>query len=325
MRCLRVDLSGLGDSPTRPGRTEGVEFPADGLEDVAQIRREITAAFGPQILVVGLCSGGHYALESALADPVLSVCVVNPAISIYPWDVQPERRFEPNEGAAILDSGSAHPLISKTMAKLAPLRDAARRSPVGWWVLKRFFVKVSPAQIFERLTQSGAQVLVVAGGTEDRRLREGQQRRFRSLTRQGSFSLEVFPDLEHSLLERSGRGLVFGSCTNFWCAVSPAGPRPHPDRSAGVLRVRTDGGAVLGHPDPGCARFDGDHALLGPSPGPSRSMRERHARERGRPFAAPWPWSSEETPVSTRPAGSRPSGDVADSSGRTSSWAPHLP
>ena len=215
VRCLRVDLSGLGDSPTRPGRTEGVEFPADGLEDVAQIRREITAAFGPQILVVGLCSGGHYALESALADPVLSVCVVNPAISIYPWDVQPERRFEPNEGAAILDSGSAHPLISKTMAKLAPLRDAARRSPVGWWVLKRFFVKVSPAQIFERLTQSGAQVLVVAGGTEDRRLREGQQRRFRSLTRQGSFSLEVFPDLEHSLLERSGRELVFGIMHEF--------------------------------------------------------------------------------------------------------------
>ena len=215
VRCLRVDLSGLGESPTRPGRTEGVEFPADGLEDVAQIRRDITTAFGPQIQVVGLCSGGHYAVQSALADPVVTVCVVNPALSIYPWDSRPERRFEPNEEVAIPDSGSAHPLVSKTMAKLAPLRDAARKSPVGWWVLKRFFVKVSPGQIFERLTQSGAQVLVVVGGTEHRRLREGEQRRFRSLARQGSFSLEVFPDLEHSLLERTGRERVFGIMHEF--------------------------------------------------------------------------------------------------------------
>ena len=31
VRCLRVDLSGIGDSPARPGRAELVAFPADAL------------------------------------------------------------------------------------------------------------------------------------------------------------------------------------------------------------------------------------------------------------------------------------------------------
>jgi len=208
LRCLRVDLSGLGDSPTRPGRTEGVEFPADGLEDVADIRRDISAAFGPQVQLVGLCSGGHFAIESALAEPALSVCVVNPAISIFPWDFRSERRFEPNEESALPERDSSHPLMSRMMAKLGPLKDAARKTPLGWWVLKRFFVKVSPAQIFERLTQSGVEVLVVAGEAEDHRLREGEQRRYRSLNRKDSFTMEVFPDLEHTLLERTGRDRV---------------------------------------------------------------------------------------------------------------------
>lgn len=208
MRCLRVDLSGLGDSPTRPGRTEGVEFPADGLEDVVDIRRDIGAAFGPQVQLVGLCSGGHFAIESALVEPALSVCVVNPAISIFPWDVRSERRFEPNEDSTLPERDSSHPLVSRTVAKLGPLRDAARKTPLGWWVLKRLFVKVSPAQIFERLTQSGVGVLVVVGDAEERRLREGERRRYRSLIRKDSFTMEVYPDLEHTLLERTGRDHV---------------------------------------------------------------------------------------------------------------------
>lgn len=215
VRCLRVDLSGLGDSPTRPGRTEGVEFPADGIEDVADIRRDITAAFGPQVQLVGLCSGGHFAIENALAEPALSVCAINPAISIFPWDVKSERRFEPNEEMALPDRDASHPWVSRTMARLGPLKDAVRKTPVGWWVLKRFFVKVSPAQIFERLTQSGVDVLVVAGEIEDHRLREGEQRRFTSLQRKDSFRMVMYPDLEHTLLERTGRDRVSGLALDF--------------------------------------------------------------------------------------------------------------
>ena len=239
LRCLRMDLSGLGDSPTRPGRTEGVEFPADASMDMADMRREVTAEFGPQLMLVGLCSGGYHAIEAALLEPVITLCAVNPAISLYPWDPRPERRFEPNVEAASADRNSAHPWVSHLVALLAPLRKTARQAPGGWWVLKRFFLSPSPAQRFERLTDSGVEVLIVAGHTDGQRLREGEQRRYRSLIRKSSFELVVMPDLEHSLLERTGRDHVSGLIRAFLTrsVVEAANANGH--------------GAIVGHsPDP---------------------------------------------------------------------------
>ena len=133
------------------------------------MRQAVTAEFGPQLMLVGLCSGGYHAIETALLDPVMSVCAVNPAISLYPWDPRPEGRFEPNVDAAP-ERNSTHPLVAHVVARLAVLRKTARKAPGGWWVLKRFFLSPSPAQIFERLTQSGVKLLVVAGATDARRL-----------------------------------------------------------------------------------------------------------------------------------------------------------
>jgi hypothetical protein len=172
------------------------------------MRREITTEFGPELMLVGLCSGGYHAIETALLEPVISLCAVNPAISLYPWDARADRRFEPNLEAASAERTAAHPWVSHMVALLAPLRKTARKAPGGWWVLKRFFLSPSPAQLFERLTESGVEVLIVAGHTDAQRLREGEQRRYRSLIRKSSFQMEVMPDLEHSLLERTGRDHV---------------------------------------------------------------------------------------------------------------------
>jgi len=212
LRCVRVDLSGIGDSPTRPGRTELVEFPADALEDLDDIRRAVTSEGDAELVLVGLCSGGYHAIESALAAPVTSVCLVNPAITYYRGMPHPDRRFEPNEDASGFSDreawGSTRPWMSTAMSRLAPLRDAARRIPGSWWVLKRLFVTASPGRMFERLTQSGVDVLVVTGSVEERKLCDGERRRIRALIRKGHFSMETVPNLEHSLLERTGRARV---------------------------------------------------------------------------------------------------------------------
>lgn len=233
-RCLRFDLSGLGESPTRPGRTEGVEFPADALTDMADMRRWVTSEFGPQVMLIGLCSGGYHAIETALLEPVTSLCTVNPAISLYPWDPRPDRRFEPKVEVAAPERNSSNPLVARMVALLAPMRKAARRAPGGWWVLKRFFVTPSPAQLFERLTESGVDVLVVVGSTDAHRLHEGERRRIRSLTRKRSFELEVMPDLEHSLLEQTGRDHVSGLIRAFLARGIVGEPIAHgPDQMDG--------------------------------------------------------------------------------------------
>jgi hypothetical protein len=211
VRCLRLDLNGLGDSPTRPDRTENIEFPADGLDDLRDVRHFVTTEFGPDIVLVGLCSGGYHAIEAALDEPVVTVCVINPALTYYRWTRHPYRRFEPGKNEGFQDRqawGATRPWVNRVMARLEPLRGAMRKAPGGWWILKRALVTVSPAQMFDRLTQIGVRVLVVAGNDESRKLREGEQGRYRALARKDSFRMETITNLEHTLLERTGRDRV---------------------------------------------------------------------------------------------------------------------
>ena len=46
VRCVRVDLSGIGDSPARPGRAELRAFPHDAPDDMDDIRRALTERRG---------------------------------------------------------------------------------------------------------------------------------------------------------------------------------------------------------------------------------------------------------------------------------------
>ena len=99
LRCLRADIGGIGDSPTRPGRTELVVFPEDALEDLEDIRRA-AAGGGAELVLVGLCSGAAHAIESALARPVGGLCVVNPVLTYARWGEHSYRYFEPNEDSS---------------------------------------------------------------------------------------------------------------------------------------------------------------------------------------------------------------------------------
>jgi alpha-beta hydrolase superfamily lysophospholipase len=73
---LRVDLSGIGDSPVEPGAIENVTYPPSGLADLS----EAIDALGPgPVIVAGLCSGGDYAYQLGASDPrVAGAWLLNP-------------------------------------------------------------------------------------------------------------------------------------------------------------------------------------------------------------------------------------------------------
>ena len=53
---LRVDLSGIGDSPAAPGCRENLTYPRDGLEDLEDAMAAVTALTGvDRFIVLGLC------------------------------------------------------------------------------------------------------------------------------------------------------------------------------------------------------------------------------------------------------------------------------
>jgi alpha-beta hydrolase superfamily lysophospholipase len=208
--CLRVDLSGIGDSPTRPGRTELVEYPSDALEDLGDIRRAVSTEGGAAPIFVGLCSGSYHAVEAALAGPTASVCLINPVLEYSRWGGHPYRTFEPDEGSDGLSDreawGSTRPWMTRAMIRLAPLRKVTQRLPgSSRWFVKRLLMTATPARTLGQLDQAGIDVLVVTGEREDGLMRRGEERKFRTLERKGRLKIASIPNLEHTLFERTGR------------------------------------------------------------------------------------------------------------------------
>jgi alpha-beta hydrolase superfamily lysophospholipase len=77
---LRMDLAGLGDSRTRPGRPDNDVFPPDALEDIRAAIEFLRTRYGVRDCTLsGLCSGAYHALRAAAAGvSVNRIIMVNP-------------------------------------------------------------------------------------------------------------------------------------------------------------------------------------------------------------------------------------------------------
>jgi pimeloyl-ACP methyl ester carboxylesterase len=77
---LRVDLSGIGDSPVPEGHPENLTYPRDGLED-ARAAMDFLAetTTSRKFIVAGLCSGGDIAFQLGFKEPrVAGAIMMNP-------------------------------------------------------------------------------------------------------------------------------------------------------------------------------------------------------------------------------------------------------
>jgi len=94
---LRMDLAGIGDSGTRPGRPDNEVFPPAALEDIRAAVEWVRAQYGVEsISLGGLCSGAYHVLRAAIvAMPVNRILMVNP--ETFFW----------NEGMSIYDRQTA--------------------------------------------------------------------------------------------------------------------------------------------------------------------------------------------------------------------------
>ena len=77
---LRMDLAGIGDSGTRPGRPDNEVFPPAVLDDIATAIEFLRTRYrAGDITLFGVCSGAYHALRAAAAGmPVNRILMVNP-------------------------------------------------------------------------------------------------------------------------------------------------------------------------------------------------------------------------------------------------------
>jgi alpha/beta superfamily hydrolase len=187
-RCVRVDLSGLGESAPRPGRPELVVRAPEAFDDVADAVRW---AGGPaRAVLVGLCSSAYQVLESAIELEPLGVLSVNPLL-----------RFTPPELAAGGEMSGRRRLCQPRRV----WQGAARRAlpePVGQAIadLRRLLVRWR-----RKLTKRGAGTARLALAGVDVRVvcREDEAEQLAAFglvdRPEEGVRVVVVPELEHSL------------------------------------------------------------------------------------------------------------------------------
>jgi alpha/beta superfamily hydrolase len=82
--AVRVDLSGLGDSPPRPGAAENVVYGEHAIRDIAATVAWVRARGAAEVAIVGLCSGAYHALKAAVTGvPIDTIVPINPLTFFY--------------------------------------------------------------------------------------------------------------------------------------------------------------------------------------------------------------------------------------------------
>lgn len=209
VRCVRMDESGWGESPVRPGQRPRVVRPPEAFDDVAMVAAAIDAD-PRQLVLVGLCSGAYQAIESALELSPLGVLAVNVGLWFTPPEVKAGGPVSPRRRVHM----HRPPWMGKVHSRLpGALGGAARRVGRWWWRTRRPAAEGRSWR--DDLVCQGVHVVCVGGdegesGVLARDLRQTPPRR----TGPGSFDVELIEGLDHGLSSERDREQVTDRLTD---------------------------------------------------------------------------------------------------------------
>jgi len=197
LRTLRVDLSGLGDSGTHPGRPRDAFYPVEASADIEDAARFAAPDDPSRVVLMGLCSGGYHALYGGLALGAAGVCVFNPNVKVPPT-------LRAQAGAS---ASGPRPLSARVRRWASDVAGHERPSAVldamperAWWVFNHLGLRRSPVDLFARLVDAGSDVLVVVGAEAAARIQRGAYRSMRKLARSERLEFDVIDNLDHAML-----------------------------------------------------------------------------------------------------------------------------
>ncbi|MGD0808483.1 MAG: alpha/beta hydrolase family protein [Acidimicrobiales bacterium] len=210
LAVLRVDLSGLGDSPVQQGREPDVVYSPDALLDIADIAGFVSPGDPAAVVLMGLCSGADHSIEAALSMGARAVFAINPIFAAKPAEApggaQPVRASNLArlpQAADVLSRASA-----RRLARYAPPGLIRQFSNLRWWLVHRAGGGTVPAFVLKRLSHKGVDTLVVCSKDEGWWVQRGEAATLRRLQQRGGFRLEVFPAVDHTLYTQASLNQV---------------------------------------------------------------------------------------------------------------------
>jgi len=258
IRCLRMDIGGVGESPLHGLPGELSSYPPGALDDVVEGVNYLSPGDSREVVLLGLCAGAFHALLAAPSTEVGGVAVLNPLRLPTPGGSDSGSMGDLIEGAPVAKAapaakatelaGSAELFSSSnsSSASSAPrtphrrflggLRDKGvfrpltRRMPDrAWWVLQRVKGGPNPVDSIREVVESGAAVCIVLGPDEWPGIGRGRVHELRNVARSGILEIAYVPTLDHSFHVASGRSAALSVLEEWVLGVGPGGSTLAPD------------------------------------------------------------------------------------------------
>jgi alpha-beta hydrolase superfamily lysophospholipase len=235
---VRLDLSGIGESPARPGQVERTLYAPHALRDIEDAARAVSPDDATNVALVGVCSGAYAALAAApLIHPRATVSI-NPVLTGPGFVVRGA-----TDGAwarrlidrlrdlpvALAASVGSHGRGSKWRS------DLADRLPVAAWrVIYALRLAQSPARLLTPVAKLNIPTLLICGEAEARVAKRRTPDALQRLA--GVSKFEEVPTLNHSLLNASDRRVIGDLISDFLGALFRSGHAEAPARSQRRVR-----------------------------------------------------------------------------------------
>jgi alpha-beta hydrolase superfamily lysophospholipase len=196
LRCVRFDLSGLGDSPATHDQLGSSIYEQGWLDDTLTVVREL-AGDPTNVVLVGLCSGAYWAIEAGIALRAKGVCVINPPVGV-----------DFLHGVTRLGA-SRFALLRATAERLKQVALRLRwASVVLWKVVRVLAPSIFSVDMMRTLVDGGTnlQVLSSSEGLAPVPGHPALDRFFsRRLVVPANYEVTFVPGLDHSLHDAEGR------------------------------------------------------------------------------------------------------------------------
>lgn len=216
MSVLRVDLSGLGDSPARAGQVENEVFGPHSVEDVGICVDWMRARGVRELTVGGLCAGASHALSAVLAgQPIDAACLVNcpvfaPKAGFKPGD---DQRFKDiaHYNKSIKSTRSWRKLLSgnvdlRRIARVAIWKVVLEGKHIAGEAARRIGVPMPRdlSRRFTALARRGVRLHFLYSGDDPGLVRLAVEAgsSVPKLCRAGQFSMHVFTGANHIFTQR---------------------------------------------------------------------------------------------------------------------------
>jgi len=218
---IRVDLSGIGDSPARDSAVDNVIYGPTAIEEAAATAKSLRNELGRTVTLVGLCSGAYHAIRAALiSDDVAHVIAINPLVYLVePGTAIPDDEVEAAEtvdryranvwqwaswkkvatGRVNIRAAVSAVLRNRWAAVEARVRDISRTVGLPWrhdfgWELQRLAAKGVRVDFVFAESDPGYSLLKIEAGSA-----------LATLVSEGKIGVYIVPSANHTFTRRAAR------------------------------------------------------------------------------------------------------------------------